>query len=195
VINLNKQIALSAVSIFAAMSLMGGAAFAFFSDSATSTGNVFASGTLDLLLDDNDEVTPAATVTASFGGNGLVPGATSSGFLSLHNNGTVNIAEVKLSGTETETSSPDLATVLNITSAKIGTESTCTTAPVDITGSFSTLAALNTAGFDLPSSAITAGSTKYLCMTFTMDATANNTFQGKTITETFTLEGHQDLTQ
>lgn len=192
---MNKKIVISAMSILASLALMSGATFAFFSSSATSTGNVFSSGTLTLLLDDNNDVTPAATITSSFGGTNLVPGGSVSGFVSMHNDGSIDIAEVHLSGNETVTSSPDLAGKLDITSAKIGTESTCTSSPVDITSSFTTLAALNTAGLDLPSSAITAGGTKYLCMTFTFNSGADDTYQGKSITNTFTFVGHQDLSQ
>ena len=193
---MNSKMAFSALSIVAALSLMGGAAFAFFSSTSTSTGNVFASGTLILKLDDTDEVTPAATITASLGGSNLAPGGTVSGFISMHNDGTIDIAEVNLGSTETVTSSPDLATKLNITSAKIDTNSTCTASPADVSGSLpATLAGLNGGTFDMSSSAIAAGATKYLCMTFTLDSGTDNTFQGKTITETFTFIGHQDLSQ
>lgn len=193
---MNRSILLSILSIFAVVALVGGLTFAFFSSEATSTGNIFGSGTLTMLLDDNNESTPAATITASFGGT-LAPGGTTSGFVSMHNGGSIDMAEVNLKGVETITSSPDLANKLNITSAKIGTESTCTTSPNDVTGSFSTLAALNSDGdgVDLPSSGIASLGTKYLCMTFTLDSGTDNTYQGKSITETFTFTGHQDFTQ
>lgn len=193
---INTKIALSALSIVAALSLMGGAAFAFFSSTATSTGNVFASGTLDLKLDDNDEATPSATVVTSLGGTNLAPGGSVSGFISMHNGGSIDMAEVNLGSTETTSSDPDLATKLNITLARIGTESTCTDSPVDVSASLpGTLAGLNGGTFDLSSSAIAAGATKYLCMTFTLDSLTDDTFQGKSITETFTFKGHQDLSQ
>ena len=194
---MDRKIFISGLSILSALSLMSGATFAFFSSTATSTGNVFASGTLTLKLDDNNEEIPATTVTASFG-NGtpvLAPGGSQSGFVSMHNDGSIDMAEVRLSSIETVSSSPDLAGKLNITSAKIGTESTCTSSPVDITGSFSSLATLNSGGLDLPSSAISAGATKFLCMTFTLDSGTDDTYQGKSITETFTFVGHQDLSQ
>lgn len=193
---INSRILLSAASIAAAGALVAGATFAFFSSTATSTGNVFASGTLNLLVDDTNESTPSATIAASFGGT-LAPGASTSGYVSMHNGGSIDMAEVNLSATETVLSSPDLAGKLNITSAKIGTEATCTTSAVDITvsGGFTTLAALNAAGVDLPSSAITAGADKFLCMTFTLDSATNDTYQGKSIAETFTFVGHQDMTQ
>lgn len=195
---MNRKILFSTISILSALALMSGATFAFFSSTATSTGNVFAAGTLTMQLDDNDEITPAATVVASFGGTSLAPGGAVSGFVSMHNSGSIAMAEVNLSSTETVLSSPDLAGKLNITSAKIGTESTCTTAPVDITLSFTNLGALNALGapgFDLPSSALAAGATKYLCMTFTLDSGTDNTYQGKSITESFSFTGHQDLSQ
>ncbi|MBI2405601.1 hypothetical protein HYV21_00915 [Candidatus Microgenomates bacterium] len=97
--------------------------------------------------------------------------------------------------TETVSSSPDLATQLNITSAKIDSVSTCADDPDDITGSFTTLAALNTTDLDLPFSAIVSGETRYLCLTFEFDEDADDTYQGKSITETFTFVGHQNLSQ
>ncbi len=190
----NRKIFFSGLSILSALSLMSGATFAFFTSSATSTGNVFATGTLTLQLDDNNEATPAASVTASFGDT-LAPGATTSGFISMHNGGSIDIAKVKLGSVEAVTSSPDLAGKLNITSAKIDSESTCTTSPTNVTGSFSTLAALNGATISLPSSGITVGATRFLCMSFTLDPGTDNTYQGKTITETFNFEGDQNLSQ
>lgn len=188
---MNTKIALSAMSILASLALLGGATFAFFSSTATSTGNVFGSGTLTLQLDDNNDEVPASTITASFGDSSMAPGDSTSGFISMHNDGSIDIAKVNLSSTETVSSSPDLADKLNITSAKIGTESTCTTSPTDITSSFTTLAALNSAGLDLPSSAIAAGADKFLCMTFTLDSGTGDAYQGKSITETFTFLGSQ----
>lgn len=52
---INKKIAFSLISIVSALAIMGGATFAYFSSQATSTDNVFGSGTLELLLDDNNE--------------------------------------------------------------------------------------------------------------------------------------------
>ncbi len=195
---INPRILLSMASIAAAATLGIGATFAFFSSTATSTGNVFSTGTLTLLLDDFNELTPAATVTASIGAT-MNPGQTTTGFVSLHNGGTVDIAEVNVDSTATVPSSPDLADKLNITLARIGSEFTCTVSPLDVTGSFpATLALLNADvdGVDLPGTALAAlGTDKYLCMTLTLDSGTDNTYQGKTITETFTFVGHQDLTQ
>lgn len=48
---MNRRIALSGLSILAALGLIGGATFAFFNDVETSTGNVFQAGALDLKID------------------------------------------------------------------------------------------------------------------------------------------------
>ncbi|MBI2034686.1 MAG: hypothetical protein HYT11_03070 [Candidatus Levybacteria bacterium] len=192
---INKKIALSGLSILASLSLMLGATYAFFSSTATSTDNVFGTGTLELLLDDVDDTTPATTVDASFGDSSMAPGDETSGFISMHNDGSIDIAEVNLGATETVSSSPDLAGKLNITSAKIDSVSTCDDAPTNISGSFTTLAALNSTDLDLPGSGILAGGTRYLCMTFELDEGTDDTYQGKSITETFTFIGHQDLSQ
>lgn len=189
-----KRIVASLLTIGATAALLVGGTFAYFSSQATSTDNVFGAGTLVLQLDDSGEG-PASTITASFGGSDIAPGATVSGYISMHNAGTIGMAEVNLSATETTPSTPDLAGKLNITSAKIGTDTICATDTVDITSSFTTLAALNSAGLDLPSSDIAAGATKYLCMSFRLDPLTEDAYQGLSITETFTFVGHQDLSQ
>lgn len=198
---INSKIALSLASIAAAGALVAGATFAFFSSTATSTGNVFSTGQLTLLLDDSSEndLTPAATITASFGGT-LVPGGSTSGYISLHNGGSIDIAEVNLSTDETVPISPDtfdLASKLDITSATIGNDTACLVNPVPVSG-LTTLAAFNTlgsAGVDLPGSNLAVGATKYLCMTFTLNEGTGNDFQGKSITEDLTFIGHQSLSQ
>ena len=86
---MNRKIFFSLISIFSTLAVVGGAAFAFFSSNASSNNNVFAAGTLNLKIDDVDEITPVATVSASFGGTNIVPGATASGFVSLHNDGSI----------------------------------------------------------------------------------------------------------
>jgi predicted ribosomally synthesized peptide with SipW-like signal peptide len=194
---MNKKIAFSMMSILTSLALMGGATFAFFSSTATSTGNVFATGSLTLLLDDNNESTPAATVTSSLGGT-LVPGSSTTGSISLHNGGSIKIAEVNIDSAQTVTSNPDLAEKLNITAAKIGDDDTCVTNTVDVKSTFpATLALLDsdTDGIDLPGTDLNPSQKKYLCLTLTLDSATDNTYQGKTITETFTFVGHQDLSQ
>lgn len=55
---INRRIAMSLFSITAALALVGGSAFAFFTDTATSQNNTFATGTLDVSITDQNEDTP-----------------------------------------------------------------------------------------------------------------------------------------
>ena len=48
---MNTKIALSGLSILATLALVGGATFAFFSDTETSTGNTLSAGEIDLKID------------------------------------------------------------------------------------------------------------------------------------------------
>lgn len=48
---MNTRIALSGLSILASLAIIGGATFAFFSDTETSEDNVFVAGSLDLKVD------------------------------------------------------------------------------------------------------------------------------------------------
>ena len=117
---MNTKIAMSAMSIVASLAIMGGATFAFFSSSATSTENVFATGSLVLGLSDTDQF-DQATVAASFGGT-LAPGqCTGVQTLNLKNLGSVaaNHAEVAVANTVTDnapTATPDMSTYLEIQS-------------------------------------------------------------------------------
>ncbi|MBI5044398.1 MAG: hypothetical protein HZC02_00550 [Candidatus Levybacteria bacterium] len=86
---INRKIALSSMSIFASLALMGGATFAFFSDSATSTGNSFAAGSFDLKIGTS---APAASdsIGAVFASANMIPGATpETATIFLRNTGTV----------------------------------------------------------------------------------------------------------
>ena len=202
---MNSKIIMSGISILSALAVMGGATFAFFSSQGTSTNNVFAAGTLGLKVDDNDEAA-ATTISASFGSGALAPGASSSGFVSLHNSGTLSIAEVALGANETSNNNSgtsDLADVLNMT-VKTGDDNTCVSGMVDQTSAINaqigpgspnlTLAELNTTDYDsLPG--VSVGPDKYVCMTFTMDPSAGDVYQNNSITEDFVFTGHQDVSQ
>lgn len=203
----NRKIAFSAISIISALSLMAGATFAFFSDAGTSSGNVFTSGNVQLMVDDANE-TDAHAITASFGDGStkLAPGTSVSGYISMHNTGSIAINKIKLGAHQDSNTnggdSSDLATVLNLT-VKTGDDNTCTTNQSDLTTTINTalggvgnltLAKLNAATYNaLPG--LSTGSTKYLCINFTMDSGAGNTFQGDSISETFSLEADQDASQ
>jgi len=100
---MNKKIALSLLSIVSALAIVGGATFAFFSDSGTSTQNVFSSGTLDLKLSDDTPEIIQDDVTASFGASDLAPGdCTEAQELRLRNSGTVNGNHVDITASNSD---------------------------------------------------------------------------------------------
>lgn len=95
---INRRMVTSALSIGAAGALLVGATIAFFTDTGTSSGNVFSTGTLDLQL--GNGATGSATfldsVTATFGDSNMAPGDCDEvGLLQLKNNGSVD-ADVKV---------------------------------------------------------------------------------------------------
>lgn len=99
---INSKIALSIASIAAAGALIVGATFAFFSDSSTSSNNVFNSGTLDMKLTDSDQ-TALDNVSGTWG-LASAPGDTFSGDLKIKNTGSVpaNHIELKFSNVVTD---------------------------------------------------------------------------------------------
>lgn len=99
------------------LALVGGVTYAFFSDTATSTGNTFSAGTLDLKLSDLNE-SVLDTISASWTGSDMAPGGSAvSGTVQLRNTGTVlaNHAEVQAANTCTDVSG-DMDEYLEITS-------------------------------------------------------------------------------
>jgi spore coat-associated protein N len=90
---INRRVVGSIATIGVAATILIGATFAFFSNSGTSSDNIFSAGTLDLKLTDSNEIAQD-NVTASFGGSNLAPGdcvpsASGSATLKVKNTGTV----------------------------------------------------------------------------------------------------------
>ena|SRR3989344_4184649 len=117
---INKKITLSLISIVAALSIMAGATFAYFSDVGTSNNNVFGAGTFDLKLSDDTPETDQDSVTASFGAADLAPGnCTSSQQLRVKNSGTVTGNHIEIAAVNNVTdvgtdASPDMDTFLRL---------------------------------------------------------------------------------
>ncbi len=90
---MNKKIVFSVVSIFSALAIMGGATFAAFSDTATTTGNTFATGNADLQVAP-DVSGNAGTFVETMPGptfSGMFPGQTKTFDFWLKNNSTATI--------------------------------------------------------------------------------------------------------
>jgi len=212
---INKKIALSAMSILSALAIMGSATFAFFSSSATSSDNTFASGTLNLLVDDNNEITPAPSVTGSLSISNFAPGQSTSGFISLHNGGSIPIAEVELGADTTETADPgansDMRNVLSLTVlVDDGTPDTSCAGGENVTGAIDlavgnnssplTLAEFDDGGTDvydalLTGTGLAAGTTRNVCFTVTFDSGATDIYQGDAVNTTFNFTANQDASQ
>jgi spore coat-associated protein N len=210
-ININKKIAYSAMSIVTALALTGGATFAFFSDSGTSSANTFATGTLDLKLSDaavngGSVESDQETVSSSFGSSTMAPGAcTGVQKLNLKNTGSIaaNHAEVHLtSNVVTDNgaaATPDIDAYMRINSLNY-----------DAGGSLLGLITdTNVNGFKdlddwenvanaavLDNLSLTDLNTNHpLAMDVCLDSSAINDVQGDSVVTTFTVELNQDATQ
>jgi predicted ribosomally synthesized peptide with SipW-like signal peptide len=91
---LNKRIMMSAFSIVTALTLAGGATFAFFTSTANSTGNTFTSGTLDLQVRDDDQGFANAVTTSIHSPSNWAPGESFQSFMCFRNNGSTPIQEI-----------------------------------------------------------------------------------------------------
>lgn len=201
---LNRKILISGLSILSALTVMGAATFAYFSDANSSIGNTFTAGNLDLQLDDVNDSLSSGSITASIGGTDLAPGATVSGFISVHNAGSVDMAEVVFGADQTAgADSPNLADVIDLT-VMTGTNNTCTEGAVNQTNTIAlalgnntlplTLSELVTTNYDaLPG--LTGGSTYYVCISAQMETGSDDTYQGDSATVDFIFKGNQDVSQ
>jgi len=191
---MNTRILLSVLIIVAVVAGVSAVTFAFFSDSGTSTDNVFESGTIILKLSDNDQF-DQDTVAATFGGTNMVPGDTATGTLNLKNTGThvANHAEVAV--VDTDTTTPALDKELELTTLTYG--------GVDILSQVTDLNS-NTwkdlddleAGSGLDNLALTDLNTDHaLVMTVTFRSDAGNDYQGGSVTSLWTITLNQVASQ
>lgn len=201
---INRKIAMSAMSIVTSLTIMGGTTYAFFSDTGTSSGNTFSTGTLDLKLTDGDETTQD-NVTASFGNGSLVPGScTGNQTLTLKNTGTVNAnhAEVHLTtNVVTDTgsnASPDMDAFLKINTLTYDAGNVLTQLTDTNSNTFIDLAdwaAPANAGA-LDNLALTDLNVGHpLVMDVCLDNSAGNTLQGDSVSSTFTVDLNQNSSQ
>jgi hypothetical protein len=91
---INKKIALSLVSIAAALTVTGGAAYAAFTSEASNNGNTFGSGNMVLNLNGQ----PGGSSSPVFNVTNGTPGSTSTQVITLSNTGNVAASSVMLTG-------------------------------------------------------------------------------------------------
>lgn len=170
----------SLFSIVVALALITTGTYAYFSNSATSTNNVFASGNLDLKLA-NGSGAFADTVTASFGGSALSPNSCLAvATLNLKNTGSVAGNHIDITATNTNAA---FAAFLHLKT-------------LTLDGSDVTIADSNSNGFkDLQDLAVSGVVNKPfvdfvahpLTMEVCLDASAGNAQQGQTNTLDFSI--------
>ena len=96
---LNSRILLSLASVTVAGALLVGATFAFFTDTGSSTDNVFASGTFDLHIADENEPFQDSVEASTVSPADWAPGESFQSFLCFKNNGSIDIQEIIFSTT------------------------------------------------------------------------------------------------
>jgi predicted ribosomally synthesized peptide with SipW-like signal peptide len=208
---INSRILLSAASIAAAGALMVGATFAFFSSTATSTGNVFAAGTFDLRLTDDNQG-PADTVDTTWNSSNMAPGTNPvTASLKFRNTGTIagDHVHFKAANTVTDNGTGEsigaMDSLLEITAATYDTDGDGVGLPPanilasipDTNGNgWKDLDDLESLSDGMQLGALTDISVDHtLSMTVQLKSTADNTYQGDSVGTVFTGTLHQDVSQ
>lgn len=116
---INRRIAISAMSIVGALAIMGGATFAFFTDTAQSTGNTFSSGNADLQIAPDNNGAPGTftqNLSDAFNVANIMPGYDESHLFWLKNASASNISLDLLTDVSNYSApnNPDLALADNL---------------------------------------------------------------------------------
>ena len=92
---------LNSLLIIAMAACLAGATYAHFSDTEVSTGNTFASGTLDLKIKDQDENNYKDGVSETWTMSDMKPGDSVSGWVRLRNDGCMEADHLEINVTNT----------------------------------------------------------------------------------------------
>ncbi len=184
---INKKIVLSALSIVTSLTLMAGATYAYFTDTATSTNNRFQTGTLDIVLTDHNADT--AFVNELFTTTWL-PGQDTIVKFDVHNNGTL---PVHLRGAATGVwndagLAPDMVKVVRVEHWNGSSWVTLKNDPNGISDYFYYTHNGNAGGtyFEI----LPSGMAQFQ-LTVRLDPTADNNYQNKTFTSSLSVEARQ----
>ena len=200
---INRKIAMSAMSILTALGMTAGATFAFFSDTATSTANTFATGSFDLRLSDDNE-TVQDSIAGTFNSSIMAPGANPvTATIQLRNSGTVAGSNVHLKATNTETDTTPaqdigaMSSFLQLTSASYDGGDILPLI-IDLNGNgIKDLNDLQLAPGDGPEIGTLSNlNTDHpLTMTVQLHSGANNTYIGDSVSTVLSATLHQDASQ
>ncbi len=209
-----KKILGLAIAAIAVIAVAGVSTWAYFSDTETSTNNIFAAGTLDLKTS-NDAVnyTDGVTATWGSGNNPVAPGYSSSGTVTLKNLGNIAADHIEMKFTDVVVNNvsynstdlgPDIAdmsSVMQVTALSYGGTSILASEiaaldPIANGGNGDGILELNELnGKTISSTTIpgTNGNTpQALSMTVAIPGSVGNGIQGDVVTLTVTFGLFQD---
>ncbi len=203
---MNRNIALSALSVLTTFALIGGATFAFFSDVGTSTGNTFSAGTLDLKLTDDNE-SAVDNVSTTWVGSNLAPGGPGvTATLNFQNTGTVpgDHVHFKAANTLTDAASAEtpvavgnMMQALQITAMSYDGGDILLSLPDGNGNGIRDLDDLSmVAGDGMSLGSLSNLSANHaLVMTVVLHSSVDNTYQGDSVGTVFTATLHQNASQ
>ena len=129
---INRRIIASGLSIVSALAVMGGATFAFFSDTASSNSNTFGSGTFALSIRDDNQGFSDTIVDSMDTPTNWAPGEKSIDYICFRNDGSIPIEQVLFNLTSADAGSTDLDNFIYVSNIELGdvtsTPTACDTA-------------------------------------------------------------------
>ncbi len=173
---LNRKIAISLITIVAALALTAGGTFALFNSTATNAGNTFGTGALTLSIN-----TVAGTSTGVFSVASAIPGQTFNQALTLKNEGNVPASSVKVSGI-TLGGNSEIADKLMLQLYLDTNANNVYDSGADTSLGTGALNDPSWTGFVLPGVTLAGGASSPVRAQLTFDSTADNTYQGKSVT-------------
>jgi len=200
---INTKIAMSALSVVTSLALMTGATYAFFSDSATSTGNTFAAGSFDLRLSDNDEFVQDS-IASTFNSTTMAPGANPvTATILLRNSGSIagDNVHLKSASTVTDVNAGEdqgpMSSLLQITAASYDGGGILPLIPDANGNGIIDINDLEVAPGDGPEigKLLNLNTDHSLTMTVQLASGTNNTYIGDSVSTILTATLHQDATQ
>ena len=209
-----KRFLLSMLAIFLVIGLAGSGAFAWFSDTETSTGNTFIAGTFDLKVSDWDEG-PKDGVSYTWTMSDMQPGITTVGPFDvvLQNSGSIAANHVEISFSHSINDLPDVESDTNKNStpgemARWIEITSCTYTGVNLSATLTnangngfldledvTLPANAAALDNLPPPLPNNGGSRTFSMALKFNSGATNDIQGDTLTTTVTFTLNQSSSQ
>lgn len=161
--------------------------YAYWTDTATVTGTTISAGTIDLDVNNQDNVNNFTTMNI----NTMVPGDTVAGVLTVNNNGTAALRyHVNASPSNADNKGLGTALVVKVTGdgATTGSGRAVTCAGTALGGS-STGFTANMLGSAASPRQLAAGASETICIQATLPTTASTSLQGATTNVTFTFSG------